>query len=232
MRARLSDKSVQTELTDKSISHRDLDTTSLSPGITGHKQRAGKTVMWFFWLRADWVPRLLVVCMKDADLPANTCSMPAVKLEKLSRTPEMVMVCFQSKSLIAGTNRFQRLKPLLWKISISGFHHTLQCFTTTWWVVCCCLQTTSMRTSGDRSNLPATKATARRFWCSIVSVFATCFQLPSFTLRTTYKSVLEYMNFPSNQQVTGCQWSDLKPKWPGHEQFILQWLPAGVDPGI
>lgn len=166
MRARLSDKSVQTELTDKSISHRDLDTTSLSPGITGHKQRAGKTVMWFFWLRADWVPRLLVVCMKDADLPANTCSMPAVKLEKLSRTPEMVMVCFQSKSLIAGTNRFQRLKPLLWKISISGFHHTLQCFTTTWWVVCCCLQTTSMRTSGDRSNLPATKATARRFWCS------------------------------------------------------------------
>lgn len=156
MRARLSDKSVQTELTDKSISHRDLDTTSLSPGITGHKQRAGKTVMWFFWLRADWVPRLLVVCMKEADLPANTCSMPAVKLEKLSRTPEMVMICFQSKSLIAGTNRFQRLKPLLWKISISGFHHTLQCFTTTWWVVCCCLQTTSMRTSGDRSNLPAT----------------------------------------------------------------------------
>lgn len=188
--------------------------------------------MWFFWLREDWVSRLLVVCMKEADLPANTCSMPAVKLEKLSRTPEIVMVRFQSKSLIAGTNRFQRLKLLLWKIYISGFHHTLHCFTTTWWALCWCLETTSMRTTGDRSDLQTTNATAWRFWCSIVSLFATSFQLASFTLRTTYKSVLEYTNFPSNQQLTGCQWSDLKPKWTGHEQLILQWLPAGVARGI
>lgn len=52
---------------------------------------------------------------------------------------------FKVKALLLEPTVFKGWN-LYFEISISGFHHTLQCFTTTWWVVCCCLQTTSMRT--------------------------------------------------------------------------------------